>query len=262
MADNLKAKNRTIQSDGKSGRALIVQILLIVAIIGSGFGLWKEVLEDRLIPKRWGVVEEGKICRSGQLSAALVKKTLTKHNIAVIVNLTVENFDDKDQKAEKQAVDELGIEVFRFPLKGNGTGDIKMYAGAIAAIVNARKNGKPVLVHCAAGAQRTGGVIACYRMLVEKRPPSQAYEELTRYGWHDEPDQVLLTYINTNMSELARLLEEMGVIDKIPDRLPVINSRCQRTSSSRNINVNYAQSGPSVAAIGLKMELNLYTTAL
>jgi hypothetical protein len=142
--------------------------------------------------------------------------------------------------------------VLSFPLKCNGTSDIKKYAGVIAAIVDARKNGKPVLVHCAAGAQRTGGVIACYRMLVEKKQPSLAYAELLRYGWHDEPDQVLLTYINTNMSELARLLEEMGVIDKIPDRLPVIHSRYQRTSSSCNINVNYAQSGSFVAAIGLK----------
>jgi len=227
-------------------------ILLIVAIIGSGIWFWKEVLEDRLIPKRWGVVEEGKIYRSGQLSAALVKKTLTKHNIAVIVNLTVEGSGDKDQEAEKQAADELGIEVFRFPLKGNGTGDIKRYAGAIATIVDARKNRKPVLVHCAAGTQRTGGVIACYRMLVEKRSPSFAYAELLRYNWHDEPDQVLLTYINTNMSELARLLVGMDVIDQIPDTLPVIHSRYQGTNSSHNTNVNSAQSSPFVAAIGFK----------
>jgi protein-tyrosine phosphatase len=262
MVDSPKA-NITSRSARKSKRALILTILLIVAIIGSGFGLWKGVLEDRLIPKRWGVVEEGKIYRSGQLSAALVKKTLAKYNIAVIVNLTVENFDDKDQEAEKQAAEELGIDVFRFPLKGNGTGDIKNYAGAIAAIVDARKNGKPVLVHCAAGAQRTGGVIACYRMLVEKKPPSLAYAELLRYGWHDEPDQVLITYINTNMPELARLLEEMDVVDQMPDTLPVIRSRYQGINSSRNTNVSYAQSGPFVATIGYKKEeLNFYTTAL
>ena len=41
---------------------------LAVAIIGGSIWVWEDVLEDRLIPKRWGVVEAGAIYRSGQLS--------------------------------------------------------------------------------------------------------------------------------------------------------------------------------------------------
>jgi hypothetical protein len=52
--------------------------------------------------------------------------------------------------------------VLSFTLKCNGTSDIKKYAGVIAAIVDARKNGKPVPVHCAADTQHTDGVIAYY----------------------------------------------------------------------------------------------------
>ncbi len=44
---------------------------LMIAIIGGSIWLWEDVLEDRLIPKRWGVVEAGVIYRSGQLSPAL-----------------------------------------------------------------------------------------------------------------------------------------------------------------------------------------------
>ena len=234
MINDSQQKSTPISIGHKSRWASIARIVLIMAIIGAGIWLWEDVLEDRIIPKKWGVVEAGKIYRSGQLSAALVKKTLRKHNIAVIVALNGNVPGDKDQEAEKQAAVELGIEILRFPLGGKGTGDINNYARAIAAIVDAKRKGKPVLVHCSAGAQRPGGVTACYRMLVEKKPPSFAYEEMRRYGWRDKPHQVLLAYINSNMAKLATLLKQMGVIEQVPNPLPVIRSKHQSTSSSQD----------------------------
>ncbi len=197
-------------------------IILAVVVLGGAVWVWEEVLEDRLIPKRWGVVEEGLVCRSGQLSASLVKRVLKEHGIKVIVNLTSEVPGDKDQEAEQKAAEELGIEVKRFPLSGDGTGDIARYAGAVAAVVEARRMGKPVLVHCAAGAQRTGGTIAFYRLLVEKKSPSFVVKEMARYGWDPKDDTILLDYINEHMSEMAAMLEAQGVIDDIPEPLPVL----------------------------------------
>lgn len=228
MTNNSLQESTSTTLSNKPHWPSIARIVMIVAVIGGGIWLWEDVLEDRIIPKRWGVVEPGKIYRSGQLSAALVRKTLSKHNIKVIVTLTGNTPGDKDKEAEIQAAAELDIEMLRFPLKGNGTGDINNYAQAIAAIVDARNKAKPVLVHCTAGAQRTGGVVACYRMIVEKKPPSFVYAELLRYDWRDKPDQVLLTYINNNMAQLAELLKQMGVIDQVPDPLPVIRSKYQR----------------------------------
>jgi protein-tyrosine phosphatase len=250
--DKFKMSNRAKFLTCKPGRKLILLIVLILVTIGSGILVWEELLKESFIPKRWGVVEDGKIYRSGQLSAALVKKTLEKYNIAVVIDLTGEVSGDKDQEAEKQATQELGIEVYRYPLKGNGTGDIKNYANAIATIVDARRNGKPVLVHCAAGTQRTGGVIACYRMLVEGKPPSQAYAELLRYDWHDEQDQVLLKYINTNMIELANLLLESGVIDQLPEPLPVIRSKYESVGSSYNSDIKSYKNSSWVVKSGLE----------
>lgn len=206
----------------KSRWASIGRIALIVAVIGAGIWLWEDVLEDHVIPKRWGVVEAGKIYRSGRLSVTFVKRTLKKHNIAVIVTLTGNKPGHKDQEAERQAAAQLGIEILRFPLRGNGTGDINNYAQAIAAIVDAKQKGKPVLVHCAAGTQRTGGVIACYRMLIEKKPALFAYAELLHCDWDPDDDQILLTYVNNNMAELATLLKRKGVIDEVPNPLPVL----------------------------------------
>ncbi|HUT30108.1 MAG TPA: dual specificity protein phosphatase family protein [Sedimentisphaerales bacterium] len=212
-------------SKGMSSKQRFVRVAVLIAVLsGGGIAIWKGLLEDRIIPKKWGVIEEGKIYRSGQLSATLVKRVLRKHNIGVIVDLGAESQNNKDQAAEIKAAAELGIRIERFPLSGNGTGDIERYAQAIAALVEARRVGKPVLVHCAAGAQRTGGVTACYRLLVERRDAEFAYRELRRYGWRPKKNAALLRYVNENMAQLASLLKEMGVIEEIPDPLPQLHS--------------------------------------
>ena len=118
------------------------------------------------------------------------------------------------------AAAKLGIERLIFPLSGNGTGDINNYAKAIAAICEAQEKEKPVLVHCAAGVQRTGGVIATYRLLVEKKDTPFVLAEMMHYGWNPRRNVHLLPYLNSNMAKLAKLLQQMGVIDDVPASLP------------------------------------------
>ena len=213
---------QTIRS--RPSRRLVWLITSTVLVVGAGIWLWKAVLEDRVIPKRWGVVEEGIIYRSGQLNASLVETTLERYHIALIVSLTSEDPNDRDQRAELQAAADLGIDLQRYTLSGNGTGDIQAYAKAIAAIVQAKKAGRPVLVHCATGTQRTGGAIAFYRLLVERRPSSSVYRELRRYGWRPS-DRALPDYVNRHMADLAQLLVDMEVIQDVPDPLPVLGRR-------------------------------------
>ena len=195
--------------------------LLIAAFVLAAAGTWvyKSFYYD-FVPKRFGVVEEGYIYRSGQLSAPLVKKILSDRKIRVIVDLTNDDTANPDQQAEKKAADELNIKMSRFPLGGKGTGDVNQYARAIIAIADARKNNLPVLVHCAAGTQRTGGVIAMFRLLVQKKEPAFAVSEMKRYGWNAKDNPVLLPYLNDNMATLAEMLKQAGIIDEIPNPLP------------------------------------------
>jgi protein tyrosine/serine phosphatase len=204
---------------GRSGSATAGVILILC----GAMWLWAELVEDRVVPKRWATVERDCIYRSGQLSPSLVKKTLKRHKIAVIVDLTDDTPQDKDQQAEKRAAQELGIRLTRFPLRGNGTGDIAAYAGAISELVTARREGKPVLVHCHAGVMRTGGVIACYRLLIERRTPHFVIEELRENRWDPVDGRALLDYINEHLGELAAMLLDAGVIDEIPSPLPVLD---------------------------------------
>ena len=201
-------------------RRLIVAGLLIVT--GLAIWAWFGIIRYHVIPKRFGVVEQGSIYRSGQLSASLVKKVLADHNIRVIVDLTNDDPKNQDQQAEKKAAAELNIKVLRFPMSGKGTGDVNDYASAVAAIANAEKQNLPVLVHCAAGAQRTGGIIAAYQLLVQKIDPNIVEDEIEKYGCAIDDRPVLRSFVNDNMAELAARLKQTGIIDQIPATIPQI----------------------------------------
>ena len=197
---------------------------MAILLVAGAVWMWEEALEDRIIPKRFGVVEPGQIYRCGRLHRALVEETLKKYDIARIVDLTGGYPKDQDQKAEVRAAEALGIKRVEIYLDGDGTGDIRQYAEAIAFIHDAVRDNKPVLVHCAAGTQRTGGIIAAYRMLVQQKPPGEVQQEMTEYGWNPAKDQAVLRYLNSNMRKLADMLVAKGVLDKVPDPLPQLSS--------------------------------------
>ena len=203
-------------------RRLIISGLAALVVIAGALTSWDLVLKDRLATKHWGVVEQGLIYRSGRLPLDRAQATLANHHIRVLIDLTENKPSNRFQPKERAAAMALGIEYHNFPLIGDGTGDIAHYANAIAVMLQARREGKPVLIHCAAGAQRTGGVVAAYRVLVEQKSPDEARAELKRYGWKPGKDQVLLNYLNGNMAKLAELLLALQVIDTIPHPLPVL----------------------------------------
>jgi len=203
---------------------LVVGVLAVLA--GGGVWLWEDVLEDRLVPKRWGVVEEGRVFRSGQLHPALVRRTLERHGIDLVISLIdLTRADDDDRKAdeaERIACEELEIERRVFPLRGDGTGRIENYARAIASIAECLEDDRRVLVHCAAGSQRTGGVVTGFRVLVQGWDPKLACAEMAEYDWDPDKDRAVLDYLNAHMGDLVEQLRRMRVIDRAPDPLPLL----------------------------------------
>lgn len=203
-------------SGSKRYRWLVI-LLLVVAV---GALAVKE--KYRFVAKRWGVVEAGAIYRSGQLSKWVVEKSLTRHNIRMIVDLNPILPDNEHQLKEIEVAQKHGLEIVRLPLVGDGTGNIEHYATAIETLIACKRQQKPVLIHCAAGAQRTGGIVACYRLLVQRWTVEQAYHELTRYGWKPQTDQALITYVNGHMAQLAERLVEKEILDRVPQPLPLL----------------------------------------
>lgn len=203
--------------------ALVVScgLLAAAALIGAGIGVW-DAVKYRFIPKRFGVVVPGEIYRSGQISKWQFAPTVDRFGIDVVIDLNGVDPGDEHQAAEIAACERLGLEHHRFKLEGNGTGNVDSYVEAIATLAACHHEGKTVLVHCHAGTQRTGSVVAAYRTLVLGESADEAYAELQRYGWNPKTDQVLLSYFNANLPRVAAELRRRGLIERAPDPLPVL----------------------------------------
>lgn len=196
-------------------RYFFVLPLVLAAVVGWRY--WNRHLRYEYFPRNFGTIEEGLLYRSGRIHPKLLPKVLREHEIKYIANL-INTYPPEDAVAKR-----LGIRVFRMEtLQGDGTGDIKDYARAITVMVKGKRKGHPVLVHCAAGTQRAGGVTATYRLLVEGVKDNEAIiAELKKYGWKSK-DIVLLNFINKNMYTLAKDLVERNIIEQIPEPLPQI----------------------------------------
>ncbi|MFP8873606.1 MAG: tyrosine-protein phosphatase [Myxococcota bacterium] len=195
-------------------------LALGVATALAGALLWNITLRDQLVPKRLVAVEPGALYRSGQISAELVHGVLAQHDIQLVVDLNeIEERWREEQRAEEAAAAALGIRHIRLPLRGDGTGDLDRFAQALAEIHAAQERDQPTLVHCAAGARRTGAVIALYQVLVQGIPTSEAITELGRYG-NTLEDSALLAFVNEQMGPLAERLRDRGIIQRIPEPLP------------------------------------------
>ena len=192
---------------------VIVFDLVVVAVL-LGY------LKHRRALNNWGVVEAGRIYRSGQLSDLALRDQVQRNHIGVIISLATDSGEGVAAQAECKIAQDLGVQRWNLPLNGDGIGDPARYADAIKKIVEADRQGKVVLVHCHAGAQRTGGIIAVYRVLVERQSPQTAYAEMLRYGYDPKKNAALIDFLNKNMAAWAASLVQMKVIDAVPDPLP------------------------------------------
>lgn len=189
----------------------LLQVLLVtLALVGGGIGLWYGVLRYRFVAKRFGDVT-ALVHRSGQISEYMIGPTLEKHGIRTIVDLTEPEFMPEGKIKERALAQERGIEVLNFPLVGDGTGDVERYARAVAALIECERKGTPVLVHCAAGTYRTGGVVACFRIIYQGWTVEQALAESEQYNWNPE-ERKMPEYLAANLPRIRAYLAEWGVM--------------------------------------------------
>jgi hypothetical protein len=220
MTDVLHPKPLTSVVDRSRRRRIIVLIAIAIALIAAAFPAYWWILIYRA---NWGVVVPGQIYRSAQMSPLLMRRNLEENHIDVIIFLSHEEEDDSDIQAEKQIAADENIQFLNFPMNGDGVATPEMYTRALIALCGANRAGKTVLVHCHSGAQRTGGVVAVYRMLVQGMPPEQALAEMKHYGHDPRKNLTLIPFLNDHIGEWADALVKDGIIDRVPDPLPKLN---------------------------------------
>ena len=103
-------------------------------------------------------------------------RTLKIMGIRTVVNL-------RNKHSEKQAVEESGMKSIEIPFDIFSTPEASSVDKVIALMSDKRNH--PVFVHCAQGQDRTGTIVAIYRMKVNGWSLSMAEQEMQDFGFND-----------------------------------------------------------------------------
>ncbi|RMF83106.1 MAG: hypothetical protein D6744_05315 [Planctomycetota bacterium] len=166
-----------IPSRSRRLRAAAVVCVLLLA----GAALWAGLRSGD--PKRFGTVAEGMIYRCGEVSPDQLARLHERLNLHSVLSLL--NDSAPVTVAERAAAERLGLRWFNVPLTGDGASTPEDRA-RIRQIVLDPAN-YPLLVHCAAGANRTGLAIGIYRLHHDHWTLEQVLDEMRAYGFEDEP---------------------------------------------------------------------------
>src|SRR5580700_268815 len=115
------------------------------------------------------------VFRGGQ-PAAEAWPSLAKLGVRTVIDLRRE--DEHSTAAEGQAVAAAGMNYFNVPMKGV----VAPTNEQIAKVLDLLNSQEPVFVHCTRGADRTGAVIACYRIAHDRWERKQALNEAKSFG--------------------------------------------------------------------------------
>ena len=105
-------------------------------------------------------------------------KSLAKMGIKTVVDLRL--IGEHSQEAEQKIVTSLGMRYVSIPMHGMATPDDKQVAAVQALFADSASG--PVFVHCKRGADRTGMVVAVYRISHDRWENKRALDEARDYG--------------------------------------------------------------------------------
>lgn len=117
-----------------------------------------------------------RLYRGAQPTAGGIKR-LAELGIKTIINLRGE---DDTAHAEQREAEAAGLHYYSIAMPGLSRPSDAQVA-RVMALVDAQENG-PVFVHCKRGSDRTGTVVAVYRITHDKWTDQQALDEARRYG--------------------------------------------------------------------------------
>jgi tyrosine-protein phosphatase SIW14 len=145
---------------------------------------------------------------AGQVSATLYRggqperkgyEALKKLGIEIVVNFR----DEKDKiEAERQIVESLGMHYVSVPWSSSRDPKPSEVAAFLQLLRDHPK--QKVFAHCRRGAERTGVMIAAYRMAFEKWTPEQAIREMDDFHFSGFWLPHLKKYVRNFPQELAK----------------------------------------------------------
>ena len=157
---------------------------VIAVAITAAVWVWEVSAEPNLFPKNFGVVEPGEIYRAGELTPAATRSVVEQHGIDLIIDFGAHDLGSVEERRTADVARSLGVERIRLPLFGDATGDPNRYVDALRLMADPEVG--TVLIHCAAGTQRTGCATALYRSIIQGWSDERAIAEAEVFRW--DPD--------------------------------------------------------------------------
>lgn len=149
-------------------------VLGTVALLGSYLGYLQ--LSGNFAP-----VIAGEVYRSAQPSPADIREYAARNGIRSIINLRGENVGKAWYDEEIAVSKELGITHINFGMSARRELDQNKVEELLATM---RSAPKPILIHCKAGADRTGLASALYLAAVAKQGEQAAEGQISFYFGH------------------------------------------------------------------------------
>lgn len=182
-----------------------------IALIAGLAAIWFAKSRHDVFPDNFGIVKTGVLYRSADLTPAATALVHEKHHIKTIVDLGAFDVGSAKERVAADTAKALGIERHIFRLEGDGTGNPNAYVQALRVINDPAK--QPVLVHCAAGAQRTSGCVILYRSLIEGETFNEAYGEASEYRHRTSKNPRLKPYLQKWIDPINRAYRTNTLID-------------------------------------------------
>lgn len=155
---------------------MTVGLILAAAAGGVVWSLWTP------LPKRFAEVVPGRLYRCGEVSPAHLKRLAEQFKLRTVLSLL--NPDAPESVAERTAAERMHLKWLNVPLPGNGQSTSEERE-RIAAIVCDDALG-PLLVHCAAGTNRTGLAIGLYRIRQQHWNANQVLDEMSQFDFRGD----------------------------------------------------------------------------
>ncbi len=167
--------------------------VVIAALVVSGLSIFYRYY---YIP-HFSVVQEGAIYRSGQPNARQLQRLRDDYGVRTVVNLRkVAQQNDREGmtfEEERAEVDRLGLRFIHLPWDGAEHVDPNVVSQWLE-IAQDRDNW-PILLHCKQGVDRTGLLVAVYRIRVQGWSPQRALDEAVAERMDTESKAHMRDYI-------------------------------------------------------------------
>jgi protein tyrosine/serine phosphatase len=156
-------------------RSYIISAFLLFLFLSGGYAAY--ILKTG----NFHEITQGEAYRSAQLDRDELQHCIKKYNIKTIVNLRGENPDQKWYREEMAVSKEFNVAHYDVSLSASLEPDGKDIRKLMEIFESAPR---PVLIHCQAGADRSGLVAAMWKVIVDKETKTSAEKQLTIWHGH------------------------------------------------------------------------------